>query len=736
MAHTEFSEEVLADNPIGYWRFSEPMGSINAIDLSENGLNGHYSTSGLLLGHMGVGGGDRGVLFEGLGNGRVSVPDDALLNPANITIEALVSWSGSNGFQQRIVEKSSSLSGTEAGYGLSILDDGRVRVELKTGGGVSFVTSQTSLVPLYASHVVGTYDGSTISIYINGILDTRESAQFPGSIQSTPNDLGIGNQVERDRPFKGLIDEAVLYDLALSEARIAAHFAAAAVISEPIPLSIDSDGLTGDGLTGDGLTGDGLTGDGLTGDGVYPVHAFLPLPVGLGNSPSIYRQGIQIPAQFETAATWPNGSPKVLHARFNANFTNGVFASHEVRFESHQLAYPPFVMDDGTTITVNTGPLTFSVQRPFAGFSSIQYNGQTVGGGSGGPSCLDGRKIEWASQYDDEGTLIIERQGPTCVTLKAEGWLQNPERRVSPFLRYCTRIYAYDGLAYIRIHHAVTFAGRMSDRCIENLRFDIPIAISEPGQWAYGADGEVYEGELAEGSALYIHQERHDAFRRFNRVNPGRKDTPDASGQQAEGWFARRNGATQIGLLVKDFWEKFPNEVEITANKIALHTWPRHGHHHYTDEALYRYEHLHKFRWLHEGAILNTKLPPKAYEVLLDHPETSEARPQHALAQDAQGVSLTTELGLIFSDPHPSSEPTSWAEQHRQWLDLFTRNPIALPPASYVAASGIFGEHFAEVGNDFPQIERAIERMALGAIQPNRWEDFGKFIYGDMHHGE
>ena len=141
---------MLADNPIGYWRFNEPIGSTNAIDSSSNNLDGNYSTARLSLEEEGVCNGNRGegVLFnfdyEGIdddsndGKGLVSVPNDTLLNPANITMEALVSWSGPNGQQQRILEKSTSPSGTLAEYGLNILGDGKVQVELDTGGGINF----------------------------------------------------------------------------------------------------------------------------------------------------------------------------------------------------------------------------------------------------------------------------------------------------------------------------------------------------------------------------------------------------------------------------------------------------------------------------------------------------------------------------------------------------------------------------------------------------------------------
>lgn len=135
MAVINFANEVLADGPIGFWRLGEPLGSMTAADSSVNlitgALNGHNGTcspSGIKFGQPGFHGGDTAALFTGL-TGRIVVPDSVDLNPAYITMEAKVSWSGWSdeainsigklgSWDQRILEKS-SFEGT-AQYGLMI----------------------------------------------------------------------------------------------------------------------------------------------------------------------------------------------------------------------------------------------------------------------------------------------------------------------------------------------------------------------------------------------------------------------------------------------------------------------------------------------------------------------------------------------------------------------------------------------------------------------------------------
>lgn len=228
MAISNFATEVLADGPIGYWRLGEALGSVTAADAAGNGNNGSCS-GGIAFGQPGFQGGDTAALFDGA-TGRIIVLNSNSLNPPHITMEAKVRWDGPNDLYQRIVEKSSFRE--LAQYGFGILPDGHVRVELRTSSATTSVNVDSIAVVAQGAetHVVATYDGSVIRIYLNGVLDSETRA--PGSISPKPptplnlveSGVGISNQTQRDRPFKGLIDEVALYPTALSAERILAHY--------------------------------------------------------------------------------------------------------------------------------------------------------------------------------------------------------------------------------------------------------------------------------------------------------------------------------------------------------------------------------------------------------------------------------------------------------------------------------------------------------------------------------
>jgi hypothetical protein len=205
MALSSFATEVLADGPVGYWRLGEAQGQATATDSSGPGNNGAYATSGVRLGLRGFNDGDTAALFDGA-TGRIVVPNSATLNPARITMEAKVRWDGSTGFQQRILEKESFAGTTQ--YGLSILPDGHVYVELRMrvpGSPVIVSATSTGLAALGAeTHVVATYDGQAIAIYRDGVLDSTTSVPNPADIDTNwphipPDDpevaLAIGDRI-------------------------------------------------------------------------------------------------------------------------------------------------------------------------------------------------------------------------------------------------------------------------------------------------------------------------------------------------------------------------------------------------------------------------------------------------------------------------------------------------------------------------------------------------------------
>jgi hypothetical protein len=70
-------------------------------------------------------------------------------------------------------------------------------------------------------HVAATYDGATLSYYVDGVL-RQSSNEGSGNLPQNNNVLDIGRYANDNDYFGGLIDELRVYDHALSAAEVAA----------------------------------------------------------------------------------------------------------------------------------------------------------------------------------------------------------------------------------------------------------------------------------------------------------------------------------------------------------------------------------------------------------------------------------------------------------------------------------------------------------------------------------
>lgn len=84
----------------------------------------------------------------------------------------------------------------------------------------------TSLVPGTWYHVVGTYDGAEIQVYLDAVADDATPAAHSGAIKvGTTSAVGIGQQFNAANTFGGLIGEVLLYNQSFSVKEIEAMYA-------------------------------------------------------------------------------------------------------------------------------------------------------------------------------------------------------------------------------------------------------------------------------------------------------------------------------------------------------------------------------------------------------------------------------------------------------------------------------------------------------------------------------
>lgn len=179
---------------------------------------------GILANEVGFAAGEVGRAFSFSGNSAITIPAFEFAS-TNISVEAWINPSA----------QPDSMEGVIFGqlYGI-----GTLSVRAGTNGvhavftlygncGFPYVAVSTNELPLgQFSHVVGTWDGQLIRIYVDGIL---QGECLPDLILNFASDpfYYIGGRADFfPRHFNGLIDEVGLYDRALSVGEVMALFGA------------------------------------------------------------------------------------------------------------------------------------------------------------------------------------------------------------------------------------------------------------------------------------------------------------------------------------------------------------------------------------------------------------------------------------------------------------------------------------------------------------------------------
>ena len=210
-----YRSAVLADTPVGYWRLGEAPLDTTAVNETGNAiLDGTYG-GGVTLGQAGFLPGNDAAGFDGDDDGVV-VGDDPALGPASLSVEAWVRPDAAIGQYDAVIMKSTSSSWND-GFGLFHQAGGELRFFINHYSR-SFAHATVEL-NVY-SHVVGTYDGSTIDLYVNGAL--ADSVPFSDPISHSTGDLLIG----RGTPsyvWTGDLDEVAFYDTALTADQVSTH---------------------------------------------------------------------------------------------------------------------------------------------------------------------------------------------------------------------------------------------------------------------------------------------------------------------------------------------------------------------------------------------------------------------------------------------------------------------------------------------------------------------------------
>jgi hypothetical protein len=264
-AHADYSNTVASFNPIAYWRLNETAPPSPPLNLVTNYGSAGSAGNGVVVractkGQPGEVGKSILIANSGAGSqdvlGKVDVPFNAALNPSPPwTVEF---WANPNRNDNTLCALSSMdclLAGEGSRKGWLFYLDLNFGWEFRLGDTSGYLFSTACSSGLGAvtvggwQHVVGTFDGTTAQIYVNGVLKASAVAPRPwtpntemplmfgafslnaggtyidGPCFNDPTEVGAG--IAGSRGFDGYLDEVAIYPSLLSASTIAAHYAAA-----------------------------------------------------------------------------------------------------------------------------------------------------------------------------------------------------------------------------------------------------------------------------------------------------------------------------------------------------------------------------------------------------------------------------------------------------------------------------------------------------------------------------
>lgn len=172
-----------------------------------------------------------GLNFVAANTQRVDVPNSATLNPTSgITVEAWVKPASVPGASTNYNVVSKELYASFLGYRMYLGGYGNAgSLAFSVSNGTSRTVSTSGAVkvdnPANWYHVVGTYNGTQVKTYVNGVL-TSTTATTITSISHTTDIMSIGRQAASTEYFDGAIDEVKIYNRALSDTEVGDNYSA------------------------------------------------------------------------------------------------------------------------------------------------------------------------------------------------------------------------------------------------------------------------------------------------------------------------------------------------------------------------------------------------------------------------------------------------------------------------------------------------------------------------------
>lgn len=235
-----YSDEVLADTPVAYWRLGS--GSTDVDDSSGNARSLTKTGSPSEVASLLLSTSDTARSFPGNNSAYYEAADEAaydFLNTSAFSIEGWVNASSADTSFRRFFGHEDASNG----WHLGVHSTEGVFFNRRAGGSGNTLNYNPGTIVGVTFHCVGTYDGTNLRFYVNGVLREGPTADSV-NMGAVSNTVRTGVYTGSSQ-VAGTYDELAIYSTALSQARIQAHYDAgvAVVGGTPVILAPATSGM-------------------------------------------------------------------------------------------------------------------------------------------------------------------------------------------------------------------------------------------------------------------------------------------------------------------------------------------------------------------------------------------------------------------------------------------------------------------------------------------------------------
>jgi hypothetical protein len=216
-----YAQTVMSDSPLSYWRFGESNGTV-AND-SAGATNGTYF-AGFTLGATGAIANDTNtaVSFDGMSGYAAFGSSFNFTGTSSMSIELWIKPAPADASFRRVLSKETIDGNGREGYLIGYEGANNLSFERFESGAETAVGA--TITPNVYSHVVATFDGTTMIIYVNGAaVQSSVAPQAIAAFNDSFNVATYSTEMTADC-FEGVVDEVAVYDHALTSQRIQTHY--------------------------------------------------------------------------------------------------------------------------------------------------------------------------------------------------------------------------------------------------------------------------------------------------------------------------------------------------------------------------------------------------------------------------------------------------------------------------------------------------------------------------------